>query len=201
MTAATLDTPAAARSSYAAYWLPVVAALSFLLVRDGAVRLAGSELFPKPLDVSRGQDHPAVHRQRVPQTNQRRGVGRRRAGERPGPPAGVHLPGGRLRVADGAGERRLRPGLAPAAELDQIVAHHVKPVGPAGFEGADLRALSGGMWRERCRQTLARGGSFSPVAHAAEKHLLTARTNSLPCPTATLHPAFNLAADFESLGS
>lgn len=49
-------TPAAQRParSAATYWLPVVVLAGVLLLWDGAVRLAGSNLFPKPLDVANG---------------------------------------------------------------------------------------------------------------------------------------------------
>jgi NitT/TauT family transport system permease protein len=40
--------------SYATYWLPAVVVCVFLLTWDVAVRISGSELFPKPLDVGRG---------------------------------------------------------------------------------------------------------------------------------------------------
>lgn len=36
------------------FWLPAVAVCGFLLAWDAAVRVSGSELFPKPLDVGRG---------------------------------------------------------------------------------------------------------------------------------------------------
>ena len=52
--------------SYAAYWLPAVTLLAFLLAWDVSVRLFGSQLFPKPLEVFGGDCFSPLATIRIP---------------------------------------------------------------------------------------------------------------------------------------